>query len=141
MRAVVFDRYGPPEVLRLAEVERPVPKENEVLVKVRATTVNRTDTGIRQDRHRDSPGPTPGFARTDTGIRQGQPFFSRFISGFPQPRWKILGTELERPTRSRWPLHAWEPVLYCGGRQLVTGRGGPIRWCAGSGRWIRCPAG
>ena len=27
----------------------------------------------------------------------------------------------ERPTRSRWPLHAWEPVLYCGGRQLVTG--------------------
>ncbi len=28
----------------------------------------------------------------------------------------------ERPTRSRWPLHAWEPVLYCGGRQLVTGQ-------------------
>jgi len=72
MRAVVFDRYGPPEVLRLAEVDRPVPKDNEVLVKVRATTVN----------------------RTDTGVRQGEPFFGRFISGFPQPRWKILGTEL-----------------------------------------------
>ena len=34
-----------------------------------------------------------------------------------------------------------EPVIYCGGRQLVTGCGGPIRWCAGWGRWIRCPAG
>ena len=43
MRAVVHDRYGPPEVLRLDEVERPVPGRGEVLVKVRATTVNRTD--------------------------------------------------------------------------------------------------
>src|SRR5215471_16440782 len=72
MRAVVFDKYGPPEVLRLEDVARPVPKENEVLVKVCATTVN----------------------RTDTGVRQGQPFISRFISGFPRPRWKILGTEV-----------------------------------------------
>jgi NADPH:quinone reductase-like Zn-dependent oxidoreductase len=47
MRAVVHDRYGPPEVLQLEEVERPVPKEDEVLVKVHATTVNRTDCHIR----------------------------------------------------------------------------------------------
>jgi NADPH:quinone reductase-like Zn-dependent oxidoreductase len=40
MRAVVFDRYGPPDVLRLDDVQRPVPKENEVLIKVRAATVN-----------------------------------------------------------------------------------------------------
>lgn len=72
MRAVVFDRYGPPEVLRLHDAQRPAPKDNEVLIKVRATTVN----------------------RTDTGVRQGKPFFSRFISGFPRPRWKILGTEV-----------------------------------------------
>lgn len=72
MRAVVFDRYGPPEVLRLHDAQRPAPKDNEVLIKVRATTVN----------------------RTDTGVRQGKPFFSRFISGFPRPRWKILGTEI-----------------------------------------------
>ena len=45
----------------------------------------------------------------------------------------------ERPTRSRWPLHAWEPVICCGGRQPA--RGGPIRWYAGWGRWMRCPAG
>jgi len=41
----------------------------------------------------------------------------------------------ERATRSRWPLHAWEPVVYCGGRQSsVTGcrHGGPIRSCAAS---------
>ena len=47
MRAVVFDRYGPPEVLRIADVERPIPKDDEVLVRVRATTVTRTDAGSR----------------------------------------------------------------------------------------------
>jgi NADPH:quinone reductase-like Zn-dependent oxidoreductase len=47
MRAVVFDRYGPPDVLRLENVERPVPKDDEVLVKIRAATVSRTDTGLR----------------------------------------------------------------------------------------------
>ena len=47
MRAVVHDRYGPPEVLRLEEVERPVPEEDEVLVRIHATTVNRTDCGFR----------------------------------------------------------------------------------------------
>jgi NADPH:quinone reductase-like Zn-dependent oxidoreductase len=47
MRAVVHDRYGPPEVLRVEEVERPVPGVDEVLVKVHATTVNRTDCHIR----------------------------------------------------------------------------------------------
>jgi NADPH:quinone reductase-like Zn-dependent oxidoreductase len=81
MRAVVFDRYGPPDVLRLEEVDRPVPEQNEVLIRVRATTVN----------------------RTDTGVRQGEPFFSRFISGFPRPRWKILGTELAGEVEAAGP--------------------------------------
>src|SRR5215472_15519947 len=43
MKAVVHDRYGPPDVLRLEEVEPPVPKADEVLIRIRATTVNRTD--------------------------------------------------------------------------------------------------
>jgi NADPH:quinone reductase-like Zn-dependent oxidoreductase len=63
MRAVVHDRYGPPEVLRVAEVERPVPKEDEVLVRVHASTVTRGDAmGVRSAEYR--------FARIFTGIRR-----------------------------------------------------------------------
>jgi NADPH:quinone reductase-like Zn-dependent oxidoreductase len=62
MRAVVHDRYGPPEVLRVAEVERPVPKDDEVLVRVHASTVTRTDTGLR--------GAAYPFTRLITGIRR-----------------------------------------------------------------------
>ena len=63
MRAVVHDRYGPPEVLRVDEVERPVPKEDEVLVKVIASTVTRSDAmGVRHVDYR--------FARLATGIRR-----------------------------------------------------------------------
>jgi NADPH:quinone reductase-like Zn-dependent oxidoreductase len=63
MRAVVHERYGPPEVLRVDEVERPVPKEDEVLVKVIASTVTRGDAmGVRHVEYR--------FARLATGIRR-----------------------------------------------------------------------
>jgi NADPH:quinone reductase-like Zn-dependent oxidoreductase len=72
VKAVVYDTYGPPDVLRLEEVARPAPKPDEVLIRVHATTVN----------------------RTDCGLRAGEPFVSRLISGFPRPRWTILGTEL-----------------------------------------------
>ena len=50
MRAVVHDRYGPPEVLRLEDVDRPVPGPGDVLVRVRATTVNQTDCHMRRAR-------------------------------------------------------------------------------------------
>ncbi len=72
MRAVVHDRYGPPEVLRLEEVDRPIPKDDEVLIKVRASTVNRTDTGLRSAEY----------------------FISRFLTGLIRPKRKIPGTEL-----------------------------------------------
>lgn len=63
MRAVVHDRYGPPEVLRVADVERPVPKDGEVLVRVRASTVTRGDAmGVRGVEYR--------FTRLFTGIRR-----------------------------------------------------------------------
>jgi len=71
MRAVVYDRYGPPEVLRLEDVERPVPEDDEVLVKIHATTVN----------------------RTDTGLRSAEFFISRFFTGLRRPKRKILGME------------------------------------------------
>jgi NADPH:quinone reductase-like Zn-dependent oxidoreductase len=47
MRAVTFARYGPPDVLRIEEVARPVPKQDEVLVRVHSTTATRTDCGLR----------------------------------------------------------------------------------------------
>jgi NADPH:quinone reductase-like Zn-dependent oxidoreductase len=63
MRAVVHDRYGPPEVLRIDDVERPVPKEDEVLVRVHASTVTRGDAmGVRSADYR--------FTRIFTGIRR-----------------------------------------------------------------------
>lgn len=63
MRAVVHDRYGPPEVLRIAEVERPVPKDDEVLVRVHVSTVTRGEAmGVRFKDYR--------FLRLVTGIRR-----------------------------------------------------------------------
>jgi NADPH:quinone reductase-like Zn-dependent oxidoreductase len=63
MRAVVHDRYGPPEVLRVAEVDRPVTQADEVLVRVHASTVTRGDAmGVRSVEYR--------FARVFTGIRR-----------------------------------------------------------------------
>jgi NADPH:quinone reductase-like Zn-dependent oxidoreductase len=78
MRAVVYDKYGPPDVQRLEEVERPVPKQDEVLVRVHATTVNRSDVHIREANRSN------GLAMT---------FLSRSISGLRRPRQRILGNE------------------------------------------------
>jgi NADPH:quinone reductase-like Zn-dependent oxidoreductase len=78
MRAVVYDRYGPPDVLRLEDVECPVPKEDEVLVKIHATTVNRLDVHTREANRRS------GLAVST---------LSRLVSGLRRPRQRILGTE------------------------------------------------
>jgi NADPH:quinone reductase-like Zn-dependent oxidoreductase len=63
MRAVVHDRYGPPDVLRVDEVDRPVPQEDEVLVRVHAASVTRSDAmSVRSAEYR--------FTRVFTGIRR-----------------------------------------------------------------------
>ena len=72
MKAVVYDRYGPPEVQRIEEVDKPVPKEDEVLVKIHATTVT----------------------RSDCGVRAAKPALVRVFFGLRRPKERILGTEL-----------------------------------------------
>jgi NADPH:quinone reductase-like Zn-dependent oxidoreductase len=62
MKIAVQDRYGPPEVVRLQEVERPAPVDDQVLVRVRAASINRADL--------DGLGPKPGFIRLFFGIRR-----------------------------------------------------------------------
>jgi NADPH:quinone reductase-like Zn-dependent oxidoreductase len=71
MKAAVHSRYGRPDVVRISEVEKPTPKDNEVLVKVHATTVN----------------------RTDCACRAAKPFFMRFFTGLIRPRATVLGNE------------------------------------------------
>ena len=72
MRASVNTIYGPPEVVSIQEVEKPLPKDNEVLIKIYASTVNRTDCGFRKPEY----------------------LIVRLIAGLFKPKKKILGTEL-----------------------------------------------
>ncbi|MHC4756672.1 MAG: NAD(P)-dependent alcohol dehydrogenase, partial [Planctomycetota bacterium] len=71
MKAMVYEKYGPPDVLKLKEVNKPTPKENEVLIKVHATSVNRTDCAT---------------------IR-AIPFFARLVTGLFKPKKNTPGTE------------------------------------------------
>jgi len=71
MKAVVYTHYGPPDALQLKEVEKPVPENGEVLIRIHATTVNRTDCAT---------------------IR-AIPFFARIITGLFKPKKQIPGTE------------------------------------------------
>lgn len=71
MIAVVSDKYGPPEVQKIIEIEKPKPNSHEVLVKIYATTVN----------------------RTDCGMRSAQYFISRLFTGIFKPKFKVFGSE------------------------------------------------
>jgi len=71
VRAVVFRKYGTPDVLHVEEIDRPTPKENEVLVKVVASTVTRSDTGLRSSEY----------------------FFARIFTGLLRPKQTIAGME------------------------------------------------
>ena len=71
MKAIIYTKYGSPEVLQLKEVEKPFPKDNELLVKVFASTVT----------------------ATDCVFRKGEPKFSRLFTGITKPKNQILGSE------------------------------------------------
>jgi NADPH:quinone reductase-like Zn-dependent oxidoreductase len=73
MKAIVYKKYGPPDVLRLEEVEKPAPKDNEILIKVHAASINSYDW-----RH-----------------LKPSPFFLRFMGGgLRKPKHKILGADM-----------------------------------------------
>jgi NADPH:quinone reductase-like Zn-dependent oxidoreductase len=80
MKAIVYEKYGPPEVLQLKEIEKPAPRDNEVLVKVHATTVTIGDTIMRSFKL--------------PNITGWQKFMARLILGWHKPRRHILGMEL-----------------------------------------------
>lgn len=71
MKAWIHTVYGPPQVLQLKEVPQPIPKDNEVLIKIHATTVNRTDCGLRSAEY----------------------VISRFFTGLLKPKYQIQGNE------------------------------------------------
>ena len=80
MKAIVCKKWGPPEVLELREVEKPTPKDNEILIKIHATTVIAGDCELRGQNH-----PTMGF---------GLKLLMRIGFGIRGPRKKILGQQL-----------------------------------------------
>lgn len=71
MKAAVYTNYGPPEIVQILSIDRPIPKEGEILIKVHASTVNRTDCGFRSANY----------------------FIVRFFSGLFRPKNKVLGCE------------------------------------------------
>jgi NADPH:quinone reductase-like Zn-dependent oxidoreductase len=77
MKAIVYERYGPPEVLQLKEVEKPAPKDNEVLIKIHATTVTSGDWRVRS-----------------LNVPVGFGLIMRLVFGVSRPKQPILGTEL-----------------------------------------------
>jgi len=72
MKAIVYEKYGPPEVLQLKEVEKPTPKDNEVLIEIHASAINFSDSG---------------FVR-------GKPYLGRLWQGLFKPKNKILGADI-----------------------------------------------
>jgi NADPH:quinone reductase-like Zn-dependent oxidoreductase len=71
MKAAIRTTYGDPSVLSIQNIEKPTPKDNEVLVRVYATTIS----------------------RTDTAVLSGAPFVFRFFTGLPKPRYQTTGTD------------------------------------------------
>src|SRR5262245_49649477 len=72
MKAILYRRYGPPEVLELADVERPVPGDDEVLIRVRAAAVN----------------------PMDRAYMRGEPLLARLMAGLRKPKIQRLGVDV-----------------------------------------------
>ena len=77
MRAIVYEKYGTPDVLKIRDIKKPMPKPNEVLLKIVTTTVTSADCRVRS-----------------LNVPFGFGFIMRLVFGFSKPRQAILGTEL-----------------------------------------------
>lgn len=71
MKAAIYTKYGPPDVIQIVDIEKPTPKDTEVLIKVYRTTINRTDCGFRRANY----------------------FVSRFVTGLFRPKQQVMGSE------------------------------------------------
>jgi NADPH:quinone reductase-like Zn-dependent oxidoreductase len=105
MRAVVYERYGPPEVLELRDLPKPTPKDDEVLIRTHATTVTSGDWRARS-----------------LDVPFGFGLISRLVFGVVRPRQPILGTELagvvESVGRDVTRFKAGEAVFVFGGARM-----------------------
>lgn len=119
MKAIVYTRYGSPEVLRLEEVEKPAPRGDEVLVRVRAVSLN----------------------KLDHIMMRGEPFIVRLMaSGLLRPKRPILGADVAGQVEAVGEgVHRFEPGDEVFG--LVHGRGGLAEYvCAPEGDFALRPA-
>ncbi len=95
MKAIVYTEYGSPDVLQLKEVEKPTPKDNEVLVKVHAASVN----------------------AADWHLMRGTPFLARFVNGLQKPKNTKLGADvaesIEAVGRNVTQFQGGDDVLGC----------------------------
>ena len=87
MKAAVYRRYGSPDVVQVEDIEKPIPADNEVLIRIYATTV----------------------CAADWRMRKADPFFIRFMMGFWRPRKiHVLGVEFAGETEAVGIALAWE---------------------------------
>lgn len=107
MKAIVYERYGPPEVLQLKEVEKPLPKDDEVLIRIRAVAVNTGDCEMRRP---DIPNMIW--------------FLVRLFFGLRKPRKQILGAyfagEIEAVGKDVSGFHPKDPVMACSGSRFAA---------------------
>ena len=106
MKAVVYTRYGSPDVLRFTDVEKPTPKDNQVLVKVQAVSLN----------------------RSDWEALRGKPLYSRITGPF-RPRHHILGSDVAGRVEAAGRSAATSSVTWAGSPSTCACQSAPWRHC------------